>query len=102
MLPAQAERKEKPADKVAFFVIDFQQDPNAKLPKDLPVQWVVSASDNAEIVERTLRRHEATGGWRATLRIRILDDKRAVELRGQLNAERVTLSEVWSYIIPPE
>jgi glucan biosynthesis protein len=36
------------------------------------------------------------------VRIRILDEKRPVELRGQLNAERVALSEVWSYVIPPE
>jgi glucans biosynthesis protein len=98
-----AERKEKPAsEKSASFVIDFELDPAAKISKDTIVQWMVSASDNAEIVERTLRRHEATGGWRATVRVRILDDKRAVELRGQLNAERMALSEVWSYIIPPE
>jgi glucans biosynthesis protein len=101
MLPA-GERREKPPEKTVSFVIDFEQDPAAKLPKDLPVQWVVSGSDNAEVVERTLRRHEATGGWRATVRIRILDEKRPVELRGQLNAERMALSEVWSYIIPPE
>jgi glucans biosynthesis protein len=97
------ERKEKPApEKSASFLIDFELDPAAKLEKDTNVQWIVSASDNAEIVERTLRRHEATGGWRATVRVRIVDDKRPVELRGQLNAERMALSEVWSYIIPPE
>jgi glucans biosynthesis protein len=101
ILPA-AERREKPPEKTVSFVIDFEQDPAVKLPKDLPVQWIVSGSDNAEIVERTLRRHEAMGGWRASVRIRILDEKRPVELRGQLNAERVALSEVWSYVIPPE
>jgi glucans biosynthesis protein len=94
--------KDKPApDKSTLFVIDFEVDPEAKLP-EAAVQWQVSGGDNADIMERTLRRHEATNGWRATLRVRPLDEKRPVELRGQLNAEGAPLSEVWSYIIPPE
>jgi glucans biosynthesis protein len=99
---APVERKDKTVtDKSTLFVIDFAPDPAAKLP-EAAVQWQVSGGDNAEIIERTLRRHEATGGWRATLRVRAIDEKRPLELRGQLNAGGVPLSEVWSYIVPPE
>lgn len=99
---AAAERKDRAAtDKSMLFVIDFAPDPAAKLPQ-VAAQWQVSGGDNAEIIERTLRRNEAIGGWRATLRVRALDEKRPIELRGQLNAGSVPLSEVWSYIVPPD
>jgi glucans biosynthesis protein len=99
---AAAERKDKAGtEKSTLFVIDFEPDPALKLP-ETSVQWLVSGDDNADIVERTLRRHEATGGWRATVRVRAIDEKRPVELRGQLNADGAPLSEVWSYIVPPE
>ena len=99
---APVERKDKAApEKSTLFVVDFAPDPAAKLP-EVPVQWQVSGGDNADIIEHTLRRHEATGGWRATLRVRAIDEKRPLELRGQLNAGGAPLSEVWSYIVPPE
>jgi glucans biosynthesis protein len=95
--------KEKPAaERAQLFVVDFEPESGAKPAPDANVQWVVSGGDNAEILERTLRRHEATGGWRATVRVRALDEKRPLELRGQLNAGGQPLSEVWSYIVPPE
>jgi glucans biosynthesis protein len=101
--PGPQERKEKPApDRTTLFVVDFEPDETAQLAPQVNVQWIASGGDNAEIVERSVRRHEATGGWRATLRVRALDEKRPLELRGQLNADGVPLSEVWSYIVPPE
>ncbi len=102
LLPPSAERKEKGQERTQIFSIDFVPSGDARLPQDAKPAWVVSSNDNGEIVERTLRRHDATNGWRATLRVRPLDEKRPVELRGQLNADGVVLSEVWSYIIPPE
>ena len=123
-----ASERNKSPDKSMLFVIDFEPAPadkaepalkkaadapkkapdpkkkgaDAKKPAEPKVEWVVSAGDNGEILERTLRRHEATGGWRATLRVRIVDDKRPLELRGQLNADGKLLSDVWSHIVPPE
>ena len=102
-MPPPGERKDKsPPDKTMLFVIDFEPDPEATIPPEANVQWTVSGGDNAEISERTLRRHEATNGWRATLRVRAIDEKRPLELRGQLNVDGAPLSEVWSYIVPPE
>ncbi len=97
-----ADRKDKNAERTILLAIDFEPLDPERVPLELNPNWVVSSNDNGEIVERTLRRHEATGGWRATVRIRQQDEKRAVELRGQLNAGALALSEVWSYVVPPE
>lgn len=95
------DRRDKPADRIVAFAIDFESAPGEQR-EDLRPALAVSSSDNGEVVERTLRRHEATGGWRATLRVRHLDDKRPLELRAHLNAGDAVLSEVWSYVVPPE
>lgn len=99
-LPSQ--RRDKPNERVVALVVDFEPVDAHRLPADLEPSLVVSSGDNGEIVERVLRRHEATGGWRATIRVRQIDEKRPLELRGRLNAGTVALSEVWSYIVPPE
>jgi len=98
---APSDRGDRGSERIVGFVIDFETTEDERL-RDVNPVWLVSSSDNAEIVERTLRRHEATGGWRASVRLRQFDDKRPVELRGQLNVGNVPWSEVWSYIVPPE
>jgi glucans biosynthesis protein len=102
LLLPPAERKEKGAERTLVFAIDFEPAGDVRLPSDAKPAWVVSSNSNAEILENTLRRHDATLGWRATLRVRQVDEKRPVELRGQLNANGAALSEVWSYIVPAE
>jgi periplasmic glucans biosynthesis protein len=102
LAPMPAERKDKGAERNIVLVVDFEPLDPDRVPPDLNPTWNVSSGDNGEILERTLRRHEATGGWRASVRIRQQDDKRPIELRGQLNAGSHVLSEVWSYIVPPE
>jgi len=97
-----SERRDKNAERSILLAIDFEPLDPERVPSDLNPSWAVSSSDNGEIIERSLRRHEATGGWRATVRVRQQDEKRPVELRGQLNAGAHALSEVWSYIVPPE
>ncbi len=98
---APSDRKDRASERIVTFVVDFEASENERT-RDVTPAWLVSSSDNAEIVERTLRRHEATGGWRATVRLRQFDEKRPVELRGQLNVGNVAWSEVWSYIVPPD
>jgi len=99
---APVERREKPGERIVAYAVDFEPVDAERVAADLRPTLLVSSGDNGEIVERTLRRHEATGGWRATIRARQLDEKRPLELRAQLNAGATALSEVWSYIVPAE
>ena len=71
-----------------------------KLPADTPVQGVVSADSNIEIIEANAYRNDVTGGWRLALRLRRQDDKKPGELRAFLRNGGTTLSETWSYILP--
>jgi len=84
------------------FVIDFDGPALRKLPPDAHVEDVVSSDANAEIVEHFGRRNDATGGWRVSLRLRRVNDEKPVELRAFLRSGTNTLSETWSYILPPK
>jgi glucans biosynthesis protein len=89
----------KPDNSIAY-TIDFAGAPQGKLPADAKVDGVASADSNGEILETRVRRNEITGGWRLTLRLRRIDEKKPVELRAFLRSAGQTVSEVWSYIIP--
>lgn len=60
----------------------------------------VSTDDNAELVENSLRYNPVSKGWRLTLRLKVRDAARPVELRAALVEGEKTLSETWSYQIP--
>jgi len=45
--------------------------------------------------------NDVTNGWRLTLRFRRVDDDKPLELRAYLRGDDSTLSETWSYILPP-
>ena len=62
----------------------------------------MTADTNAKVLETTTYPNEITGGWRAAIRLRRIDEKKPVELRGYLHGSNTTLSETWSYILPPE
>jgi glucans biosynthesis protein len=53
------------------------------------------------VLETKVFRNEVTGGWRMMLRVRRNEDSKPVELRGFLRGGSTTLSETWSYILPP-
>ena len=84
------------------FVIDFDGPALRKLAPDARVEDIVSSDANAEVVEHFARRNDATGGWRVSLRLRRLDEDKPVELRAFLRSSTNTLSETWSYILPPK
>lgn len=98
---APTDRKDRASERIVSFTVDFEAQEQVPMDGVAPT-WVVSSGDNAEVIERSLRRHPATGGWRASVRVRQLDDKRPVELRGQLNVGATPWSEVWTYVVPPE
>jgi len=91
----------KPDDAVSSYIVDFEGPALRKLPPDAPVEAVFTVDGNAEIVEVNCYRNEVSDGWRATLRFKRLDEKKPVEMRAFLRHENVTLSETWSYVLPP-
>jgi glucans biosynthesis protein len=65
------------------------------------LEWVFSVDGNGQLLERSLVRNGATGGWRVTLRLRRIDENKPVEMRGYLRSGNELVSETWSYILPP-
>lgn len=91
----------KPDDTIALLV-DFEGPIFKKLPAKTNVGMRLSTDGNAEIRELKVTRNKATGGWRASIRLRRVDDKKPIEMRGFLQTNNTTLSETWSYILPAE
>jgi glucans biosynthesis protein len=83
------------------FTVDFEGGDLLKLKADAAVISGVWMDDNAELLERQVYRNEVTGGWRLTMRFKRLDDDKPVEMRAFLRKDNETISETWSYILPP-
>lgn len=92
----------KPDNGVAEFVVDFSGPALKKLSAETKPRATVSADANGELLQHALRRNDAAGGWRLTLRVKRLDNKKPVELRANLSDGDKPLSETWSYIIPAD
>jgi glucans biosynthesis protein len=88
------------ADDSVAMMVDFEGAVLRRLPPDTPVQGVVTADANIEVLEANAYRNDVTGGWRLALRVKRQDDKRPGELRAFLRNGSTTLSETWSYILP--
>jgi glucans biosynthesis protein len=84
------------------FHVDFEGPALRKLPEKAEVSAVFTSDANGEIVETVAQRNPVTEGVRVSLRVKRLDEAKAIELRGFLRDERETLSETWSYVVPPE
>jgi glucans biosynthesis protein len=82
------------------FIVDFTGPSLDKLPTDAPVEAVVTAPANGQIVESNAYRIEATGAWRMAVRVKQLNPKQPTELRGFLQRGTDVLTETWSNIIP--
>lgn len=91
----------KPDDSISLLV-DFEGPALKKLAADTPVEAVVNTDGNGKLMEINSWRNDVTGGWRMAVRLKRSDDKKPVELRGFLRNNNTTLSETWSYILPPE
>jgi glucans biosynthesis protein len=90
----------KPDDSVSF-VIDWEGPVFRQLGAEANVEAVVSSDGNGRILEVNAWPNEVTGGWRSTVRVRRVDDAKPVELRGFLRTADGSISETWSYILPP-
>lgn len=83
------------------YTVDFVGPALMKLPPDAKIESVVTIDGNGQVVESTTYPNEMTGGWRMALRVRRMDEKKPVEIRAYLRLNKETISETWSYIIPP-
>lgn len=90
----------KPDNSIGY-TVDFVGPALKKLQPDAKIESVVTIDGNGEVVENNTYPNEVTGGWRMALRLRRIDDKKPVELRAYLRLNKETISETWSYIIPP-
>ncbi len=89
------------ADDEQQFVVDFTGPSLNALPAGAPVEAIVTAPSNGEIVESNAYRVDATGQWRMTVRVRQRNTKQPTELRGFLQNGKNVLSETWSNVLPP-
>ena len=58
----------KPDDSISL-IVDFEGPSLRKLAPETPVQGVVSADQNLDILETNAYRNDVTGGWRLTIRM---------------------------------
>ncbi|WP_281279081.1 glucan biosynthesis protein G [Pigmentiphaga humi] len=95
-----ADQIRRPDGSIALMV-DFSAPVPAK-PKDppLPVSLNFSTSGNADVLENSLRRNPVTGGWRVSLRLKVKDPAKPVEMRAALVNGQNPVSETWSYQLP--
>ncbi len=84
------------------FVIDFDGPALRMLPAGTKLEAAVDVGGNAELRERNLFLNSATGQWRMTVRLKRADAAKPIELRAAIRQAQTTLSETWSYIVPPE
>jgi glucans biosynthesis protein len=82
-------------------VVDFEGPALRKLATDARLAGNVTVDANGEIVEQIVHRNDVTGGWRLILRVRRIDETKPVEVRAFLKGDANTVSETWSYILPP-
>jgi glucans biosynthesis protein len=84
------------------FVVDFEGPALRKLPADTQAEGIVTADSNAKVLEVITERNDVTGGWRLMLRFTRIDAAKPLELRAYLRTRTSTLSETWSYVLPPD
>jgi glucans biosynthesis protein len=90
-----------PDDSIGF-AVDFSGPALEKLSADDKVEGIVSVDANSELLERNTLYNPITHGRRLTMRIRRIDNDKPVELRAYLRGpDSATVSETWSYILPP-
>lgn len=94
-------RAAKPTPNQLQFHVDFAGPALDGLGPDA-VQAVASANGNAGTLRAIAQPHAARGGWRVTLDVERLDVRTPLDLRLFLKSGDRTLSETWSYALPPE
>ena len=84
------------------FVVDFDGPPLRDLKPEAKPEAFVEIGGNAQLREKNLFLNASTGVWRMTVRVKREDAAKPVEMRAQIREAGRTLTETWSYIVPPE
>lgn len=95
-------RMAKESEGIIEFIVDFAGPSLKNLHAGVPVDAVTSTSENGKIREQIVQINEVSGGYRVTLRVQRVAADKPVELRMVLKSGDRTLSETWSYLLPPE
>lgn len=82
------------------YIIDFEGPNLDDLPEDSQVGSQVSLDANGELVENSVRYNPVTKGYRLTLRLKVKDQTKPVEMRANLAQGDKPLSETWTYQLP--
>ncbi len=91
----------QPDGSVAFLV-DFVGPVLKSLDENAPLSSLVSIDENGELIENSVRYNPVTKGWRLTLRLKVKDAKKPIEMRAALVNGDKTLTETWSYQLPAD
>lgn len=83
-------------------VVDFAGGPLDALPAEAKIDAPLWINDNGDIIDKRLQHNPALGGWRLSLRFRVKDAGRPVEMRAALRQGEQPLSETWSYLLPAQ
>ena len=81
-------------------IIDFAGGPLSKLPEHAPINGQVTALEGGEILEHFVEYHEQVKGWRLSILAKPAH-KKPLHVRAFLNTDSTTLSETWTYRLPP-
>lgn len=81
-------------------LVDFVGPVLQALNEQSEVTTQVTTDKNTQLIENNLRYNPVTKGWRLTLRVKVIDSKRPIELRAYLVKNNKPLSETWSYQLP--
>lgn len=88
------------SDGTTAFLVDFKGESLNAGVAPVPTPQL-SIGENGEILGSDLQPNPATGGWRLSLRIKVKDPLKPVELRAALFSGKRALTETWSYQLPP-
>lgn len=66
------------------YLVDFEGPALKALLEDAPVRSQISLDDNAKLMENNVRYNPETQGWRLTLRFKVIDPAKPVEMRAAL------------------
>ena len=84
------------------FIVDFDGPPLRDLKSEAKPEAFVEIGGNAQLREKNLFLNNSTGVWRMTVRVKREDAAKPIEMRAQIREAGRTLTETWSYIVPPE